>query len=209
MKLITTWNTILLTGGSLDNAAQLTQLPGAKKELSGIKNLFKGFNVSTYDSDESAHDLIHSTAYGESDLLHFASHGLINLEYPELSKLILPGQSDAGISNYLTPFDVRQSSLSAKLVVLSACETTGVNSFTFDSNLGFVSEFLHSGAGAVVASLWPVPDTFTQEFMLEFYSALLQGISAPEALAEAKRRYHTSDKGSDDLNWSSFQIYFR
>jgi CHAT domain-containing protein len=148
-------------------------------------------------------------AYRESDLLHFASHGLINLEYPELSKLMLPGQSDAGISNYLTPVDIRQSSLSAKLVVLSACETTGVNSFIFDSHLGFVSEFLNSGAGAVVASLWPVSDTFTREFMLGFYSALLSGISAPQALTAIKRRYLVNEETSSDLNWSSFQIYIK
>ena len=99
--------------------------------------------------------------------------------------------------------------LSADLVVLSACETTGVNSFQFDTNMGFVSEFLHAGAGAVLASLWPVSDRFAHEFMEDFYAQLLQGAGIPGALAEAKRRNLARDEHRDTLYWPSFQLYVR
>jgi hypothetical protein len=45
--------------------------------------------------------------------------------------------------------------------------------------------------------------------MLGFYSALLSGISAPQALTATKRRYLANEETSSDLNWSSFQIYIK
>ena len=146
-------------------------------------------------------------AFSGADLIHIASHGTIDFEYPELSRLILSGQPYGGTPDYLTPLDIRQVSIKADLVVLSACETTGHNNFHFDSHLGFVSEFLQMGAGAVIASLWPVSDQNTHKFMVNFYSALLEGAQIPDALIRTKREHLHTLQGSSIRNWASFQIY--
>jgi len=203
------WARIFLAGELTESSAGRAQLPGAEIELNTMKTLFSGAEIAEYSGNEPVSGFTHAGAFADAELIHFASHARINLEYPELSRIMLSGASGSNAGHYLTPVDIRQSALHAELVVLSACETTGVNSFTFDSNLGFVSVFLQSGADAVVASLWPVGDTFTRAFMKDFYSALLTGMSAPEALATTKRRFMAAGKAGGPLDWASFQIYLR
>lgn len=199
------WQEVLLLGGPSARNAGLTGLPSAAREIDGLAVLLAGKSITRNSSEGLRPDWIHGPAYGSADVIHLASHAQVNLEYPELSRLML--SADAGPAAYLTPLDLRRVPIKADLVVLSACETTGVNAFSFDSNLGFVPAFLHSGARAVVASLWPVADAFTAEFMLGFYEAMLQGAHAPQALAQVKRRYIADPADRRDLSWPSFQIY--
>jgi CHAT domain-containing protein len=201
------WQRILLAGSAAGEGAMQSVLPGAAREIEDIARLFSGREVTTLTGDEFRSDLLTGQAFADADLMHFASHAEINLEFPELSRLFLSASPDSGDENYLSSMDLRRVPNRADLVVLSACETTGINSFTFDSNLGFVSGFLQTGARTVVASLWPVPDQYTRKFMQDFYSALLQGVSVPEALFATKRLY--IDRAVEPPNWPSFQVYTR
>jgi len=200
------WRQVLLAG---DPVGVEMKLPRAAEEIHSISRLFDGMEIRQLTLENLNPGLLRDGFYTEADLFHFASHGDINLEYPELSRLMLSGDEETGESVYLTPLDIGRIPITADLVVLSACSTTGVNSFSFDSNLGFVSEYLQAGAGAVVASLWPVSDHFAREFMQDFYTSLLQGKSAPRALAAAKRRHYAGEETTANLEWPSFQIYVR
>lgn len=201
------WKEIYLAGGPINLNGEHTELAGASTEIDDIARLFENRRVQKISGESLNRASIIGPAFSAADLIHIASHGTINLDYPELSRLILSGGPNGGTPDYLTPLDIRQLSVKADLVVLSACETTGYNSFYFDSNLGFVSEFLRSGASAVIASLWPVSDRETQKFMVNFYSALLQGGQIPEALVHAKREHLRVLQSDSIRGWASFQIY--
>ena len=73
-----------------------------------------------------------------------------------------------GGSAYVTPADLEGMTLAARLVVLSACETVGVNRFDFDNRLAFVTQLLRQSEALVVASLWPVSDGVTASLMADF-----------------------------------------
>lgn len=76
----------------------------------------------------------------------------------------------------LTVDDINNVKLNAKLVVLSAH-----NSLEPISSLGVANlsdSWLRAGAGAVLLSLWPVPETAAKILLRAFYSALLQGARA-------------------------------
>ena len=201
------WQRILLAGSAAGEDATQTGLPGAAREIEDIARFFSDREVTTLTGEEFRSDLLTGHAFSDADLMHFASHAEIDLEFPELSRLFLSPNPDSGDLNYLSPMDLREVPNRADLVVLSACETTGINSFTFDSNLGFVSGFLQTGAGTVVASLWPVPDQYTRKFMQDFYSALLRGMSVHEALSATKRAY--IHRAVEPPIWPSFQVYTR
>lgn len=200
------WQRVFLAG---DPTGVTVELPGASREIDALSRMFNGPQVTVIREAQLKSGFLQDEHYARADLFHFAGHGEINLEYPELSRLMLSGGDVNGGDSYLTPLEIGRVPLSADLVVLSACETTGVNSFQFDTNMGFVSEFLHAGAGAVLASLWPVSDRFAHEFMEDFYAQLLQGAGIPGALAEAKRRNLARDEHRDTLYWPSFQLYVR
>jgi CHAT domain-containing protein len=201
------WQRVLFAGDPLGAADSKPALPSAGKELEHLVPLFDGKSVVTRSGKRLGAGLFEDPAFHSADLIHLASHSQINLEYPELSKLDVSTTDSHGGLGYLTPMDLRGRQLSANLVVLSACETTGVNRFAFDSNLGFVQAFLNAGSNSVVAALWPVSDAFAADFMLDFYANMLDGDEPFQALARAKRRYMEEVSSDDGLAWASFQIY--
>jgi len=198
------WQVFLLAGNPLTGNG-LAALPSASRELDGLAELLKGGSVTSATGTQLDPGLFGRTEFASADVIHLASHARIDLEYPELSRLMV--SSIGGQETFLTPLDLRGTAMNADLVVLSACETSGVNNYYFDSNLGFVSAFLESGAGAVVATLWPVGDAFATDFVLAFYAALLDGKNTPQALAEAKRRMIAEAAASGLPAWPAFQIY--
>lgn len=87
-----------------------------------------------------------------------------NVDLPSLNDLIL------------TVDDINNVKLNAKLVVLSAhCSMEQINSTGVAS---LSDSWLRAGAGAVLLSLWPVPETAAKILLRAFYSALLQGARA-------------------------------
>jgi CHAT domain-containing protein/tetratricopeptide (TPR) repeat protein len=96
-----------------------------------------------------------------------------------------PGKDD-GI---LTALEVAELELGdVELAVLSACETgLGEEVAGGEGLLGLQRAFQVAGAGAVVASLWTVPDTPTQNLMSRFYrNHWRDGLPPREALRAAQ-----------------------
>ena len=91
---------------------------------------------------------------------------------------------------------------------MSACETVGHNAFDFDSRLGFVTQLVRQSDALVIASLWPVSDRATSEFMQTFYQLLAVSGNAPEALQAAKLLYRRT-VDSDNRSWAAFQLFTR
>jgi CHAT domain-containing protein len=101
---------------------------------------------------------------GELDVLHLACHASFDPDDPLLSRLYL---ADGPLYGYeLTNLRARP-----RLVVFSACETARHERLPGDEVLGLVRPFLAGGAGAVVATLWEVPDASTAALMADFYRA--------------------------------------
>jgi CHAT domain-containing protein len=121
---------------------------------------------------------------GEAGLLHFAVHGELNEADPMASALLLaPGEGEDG------RFEVREifsTELSAKLVVLSACETGLGKLSRGDELVGLQRAFLYAGTPAVVTTLWKVDDRASFLLMRSFYDALA-GTGPAEALRAAQR----------------------
>lgn len=76
----------------------------------------------------------------------------------------------------LSAADVVTMKLSAKLIVLSSYHSVEPISGWGVNNLA--SSWLNAGAGAILISLWPVPETAAKILLRAFYSALLQGARA-------------------------------
>lgn len=87
-----------------------------------------------------------------------------NMEMPPLSDFLLNAT------------DIAAMKLNAKLVVLSSYHSTEMMSGGGIASLS--GSWLCAGAGAVLVSLWPVPETAAKILLRAFYSALLQGARA-------------------------------
>jgi CHAT domain-containing protein len=71
------------------------------------------------------------------------------------------------------------------MVVLSACDTGRGQVQVGEGVLGLRRAFQQAGAQTVLASLWKVPDTETEQLMTAFLRRWLGGADKSEALRQA------------------------
>jgi CHAT domain-containing protein len=74
------------------------------------------------------------------------------------------------------------------LVTLSGCETGVGLSVRREGSVGIQRAFLIAGARHVLATLWPIRDVETVDFMKAFYARVVQGGEAPPAALSAVQR---------------------
>ncbi len=142
-------------------------------------------------------------------IVHFATHGLINSEYPELSGLVLSlvdenGKPQDGFLRMSEIFNLR---LPADLVVLSACQTALGKEIKGEGLVGLTRGFMYAGAERVVASLWQVDDQATAQLMRHFYRGMLKdGLRPAAALRAAQIEMSRISRWSSPYYWAGFVI---
>ncbi|MBO0724406.1 MAG: CHAT domain-containing protein, partial [Blastocatellia bacterium] len=155
------------------------------------------------------HQLAISGELSRYRIIHFATHGLINSEHPELSGLVLSlvdenGRPQDGFLRMSEIFNLR---LPADLVVLSACQTALGKEIKGEGLVGLTRGFMYAGAQRVVASLWEVDDQATSELMRRFYRGMLkEGLRPAAALREAQIEMSGSPRWSSPYYWAGFVI---
>ncbi|HEX7285841.1 MAG TPA: CHAT domain-containing tetratricopeptide repeat protein [Candidatus Angelobacter sp.] len=142
-------------------------------------------------------------------IIHFATHGLLNSEHPELSGLVLSLVDKKGKpqNGFLTLQDIYNLNLPADLVVLSACETGLGKEISGEGLIGLTRGFMYAGATRVVASLWKVSDAATAQLMAEFYRGMEKdGLPPAAALRAAQIAMWKQTRWRHPYYWAAFQI---
>jgi CHAT domain-containing protein len=172
-----------------DARAGFTRLPFSRYEAESIIALTpKGTGLKATDFNASR-DLAMSRQLSQYRILHFATHGLLNSERPELSGLVfsLIDREGKPQDGFLRLYEIYNLQLNADLIVLSACETGLGKEIKGEGLIGLTRGFMYSGAPRVVASLWNVDDLATAELMKLFYQRMLKdGMPAGAALRAAQ-----------------------
>lgn len=197
--------TSLLTRLLRDSA--LARLPGTRREAEAIAALGGGrVRVQLKLGRAATRDFVLSGGMAGYPLLHVATHGLVDLEYPELSALLLADHAGAGPA-FLRPGDIARLDLNATLVVLSGCDTGHGRVFAGSGAFSLARPFLIAGARQVLASLWKVDDHRTALFMERFYHHLLTDSLEPaEALARTQRWMRQQPATAHPYYWTGFVL---
>jgi len=141
--------------------------------------------------------------------VHFATHGILNSEHPELSGIVLSLVDERGqrADGFLRLNEIYNLNLSADLVVLSACQTGLGKEIRGEGLVGLTRGFMYAGAPRVVASLWKVDDAATAELMKRFYQGMLKDNLAPAAaLRAAKVEMWKQKRWSAPFYWAAFEL---
>lgn len=141
-------------------------------------------------------------------VVHVAAHAMIDDRVPRRTALVLgPSAEDDGL---LQLNEIATLTLDADLVVLSTCESHAGRTIRGEGLASLSRAFMHSGARAVTASLWPVVDVETSRLMTHFYTALGQGVTADEALRRAQlKMIETGGPSALPANWAAFVVMGR
>lgn len=158
---------------------------------------------------QASREMAMSSRLAEYRVVHFATHGLVNNDHPELSGLVLSLVNRHGKpqDGFLDLQDIYNLHLPVNLVVLSGCETGLGKEINGEGLIGLTRGFMYAGASRVMASLWSVSDQATAEFMAAFYKALEQEKMLPAAaLREAQMEMRKQDMWKSPYYWAAFQL---
>ncbi|MEP6902475.1 MAG: CHAT domain-containing tetratricopeptide repeat protein [Actinomycetota bacterium] len=140
-------------------------------------------------------------------ILHFATHGFLDQQNPDLSGLVLSlyDEKRTPQNGFLRVIDLYSLHLNADLVVLSACQTGLGKETDGEGIVGLTSGFMFAGASGVVSSLWKVEDAATAELMKRFYRAMLKENQTPSAaLRIAQNELRQIPRFRNPNNWAGF-----
>jgi tetratricopeptide (TPR) repeat protein len=172
-----------------------SRLPHAAKEAQFVAGLFPDGEAFV---DEHATLATLRAHAGGADVVHLACHAEFRNDNPMFSALHLH-------DGPLTVESVESLKLKQGTVVLSACETGLAELGSGDEMVGLVRAFLVAGASRVVASLWPVDDEITVDFMAHFYGALCGGRSPAAALRLAQNE--VMQRHPHPFFWAAFTLH--
>jgi len=198
------------------SAINVDRLPGAHYEAKAIQQKVTADSsaehainrVSMVTGSAASRDYVTTGGLQGYGILHFATHGVIDADIPELSGLVVSGDQTNGDNiSYLRPHDIAQLQLDADLVVLSGCETGIGKSLAGEGLMSLTRPFFVAGARQVVSSLWKVSDQATAALMEHFYTHLLDdSLPAEKALQMAKDDMRADPQWQHPYFWAGFVI---
>jgi CHAT domain-containing protein/Tfp pilus assembly protein PilF len=140
-------------------------------------------------------------------ILHFATHGILDSEHPELSAIVLSLVDERGQpqNGFIRLNEIYNLNLPADLVMLSACQTGLGKEIRGEGLIGLTRGFMYAGAARVGTSLWKVDDAATAALMGRFYQAMLkEGKSSGAALRVAQLYMLKQRRWQSPYYWAAF-----
>ncbi|MDX9980708.1 MAG: CHAT domain-containing protein, partial [Lentisphaeria bacterium] len=204
---------LAVTASRSSRQGEWKNLPGTLAEVEAIGTLFPDARVLTGDDAAESRLKAMATAgeLANYRVLHFATHGMVVPDSPELSALVLSQTEPAGADRedgFLSMGEVAKLRLAADLVTLSACETGLGRIYSGEGVVGLGQAFLVAGANGVTLSLWQVADESTKDLMVAVYGLVeKEGMPFAQALTRVKREFIKNRKYSHPFYWAPFVYY--
>lgn len=190
----------------------LARLPGTGQEARSIERLVDKNSAMVVVGVDANKSSVMAAPFLDNDIIHFATHGVVDDVEPRRSGLVLSAFSNAGepIDRFLSASDIAQLTINSKLVVLSGCETGAGRIVSGEGVHSLSQAFLTAGARQVVSSLWRIPDQATAQLMTAFYEQLLVAGVRPEiALINAQNALRQDRRWREPYFWAGFTIVGR
>ena len=142
--------------------------------------------------------------------VHFATHGVLNNEHPELSGLVLSLLDEKGndTDGFLRLVEIYNLKLPAEMVTLSACRTGLGKEVKGEGLMSLTRSFMYAGAARVLVSLWDVNDASTAALMTRVYQNILQEKLTPAAaLRKAQNALRQDARWAAPYYWAAFTLH--
>jgi CHAT domain-containing protein len=190
--------------------SNIPRLPASLKEAKAIMAVTPRSEGTMAVGFEASRARIMSEELKNYRIIHFATHGILDSEHPEMSGLILSMVDREGHAQdgYLRLHDIYGLDVRADLVVLSACRTGLGRSVQGEGLIGLTRGFMYAGSKSVVASLWKVDDEATAELMKNFYTYMLRdGLTPAAALRAAQQAIRATGRWRSPYFWAGFVLH--
>ncbi|PYP90000.1 MAG: hypothetical protein DMF61_02015 [Blastocatellia bacterium AA13] len=150
----------------------LQDLPEAEAEVKAIARLY-GPTSKVYVGSAAREELA-KAEMPRCDVLHFATHGILDDHDPMYSHIVLSRDSaDKNEDGLLEAREIMALDLKARIAVLSACDTARGHISAGEGVIGMSWAFFVAGCPTTVVSQWRVNSASTSQLMIEFHRNLL------------------------------------
>jgi CHAT domain-containing protein len=204
---VDTLENVFIAGHPQDYSSNYLSHLDTSTEIGAVADFFVGPGLNIVQGTALLPDEFVSEQLQSADLVHLSMPGVINLKYPEQSKLELSGDEDQLERATIGPTDIRQQPLSAKLVYLSTTRTQDHSRSNFSNQPALITDFQSAGAKAVIADLWGSNGRAAEALIMRFYNRLLQSKDISGSLRDAKLHYLRSQGHNGIYDWAGFQLF--
>jgi CHAT domain-containing protein len=146
----------------------LGRLPDAAREVQALRALY-GQRASVRTGPEATESTLKREA-GHFDIVHLATHGLVDHRWPMYSALLLAGSENE--DGLLEAREILSLPLHAELVVLSACDTARGPIVGGEGMVGLSWAVLAAGSPRAIATQWSVGSASAARLMIAFHRRL-------------------------------------
>jgi CHAT domain-containing protein/Tfp pilus assembly protein PilF len=191
----------------------LEPLPDAERQVKTLGRIYGAENSKIYVGAEAREERFKSEARN-FQILHLATHGVLNNRNPMYSHLLLAQTGGAVAEDgLLEARELMKLDLNADLAVLSACETARGRVGKGEGMIGLTWALFVAGAPTTVVSRWKVRSDSTAELMVEFHRKLKTGLdsksagaSVSAALREAALKLKRDSRFRHPFHWAGFVV---
>ncbi len=188
--------------------SNVSSLPATENEVKEIAMVCrqKNYDVRTLLFQEAQEKTIKTENLQNYSVLHFATHGYVDEESPELSQIYL-SKDDLEDGN-LFMGEIFNLRMNADLVTLSACEVGLGKISKGEGVIGLGRAFLYAGAKNLIISLWRISDDSTARLMILFYTHyfLQNSPNYAFALQKAKLEILAMKQFERPYYWAAFLL---
>ncbi|MGH9440941.1 MAG: CHAT domain-containing protein [Thermoanaerobaculia bacterium] len=191
---------------AVERGPELGPLPDAEDEVRAIGRLY-GSGRSEVRVGTEAREHVFKEEAGRFDVIHLATHGLLDDGAPMYSSVVLgaaAGEQDE--DGLLEAREIADLSLHADLVVLSACQTGRGMFHAGEGIIGLSWALLAAGTPTAVVADWKTDSVATSRLMVDLHRRLLAGDGKAEALRGAELSLRRDPRYAHPYYWAAFEV---
>jgi len=195
----------------------LEPLHGTRRELEATRQVLKAPKSSLYLGERATETIFKAAPLASTRVLSLATHGLVaremsGIEHPGLV-FTPPAEATERDDGLLSAAEIAQLTLSARWVILSACNTASSEQPSGEALSGLARAFFFAGAQSLIVSHWYVRDDVPEKLIPEVLRRERNGsITRAEALQQAIQSLRTGQLDADDASlahpaiWGPFAL---
>jgi CHAT domain-containing protein/tetratricopeptide (TPR) repeat protein len=184
-----------------------TPLPQSETEVRRIAALYGAARSRVHLGADAREEAVKAEA-GGYDVLHFATHGVLDDHNALYSRLVFSTPHAEGEDGQLEAREIMRLDLHARLAVLSACDTGRGRVGSGEGMIGMTWALFVAGVPTSVVSQWKVDSQSTAELMVELHRALRssRGTTVAQALRRAALATRANPRYRHPFYWAPFVV---
>jgi len=200
---------VFIAGSPQDYSAWVESRLATSPEIQAVAEQFIGPGLHIVQGRALLRDEFDDTRLQRAELVHLSMPAVMDFDQRQRSGLMLSEpRRDAG-REMLSLTDISANRLQARLVFLSASRIQGEIDATFAGQPALVTDYLATGAHAIIAGSWRPASQLATELVTGFYRSLAVSNDITGAMTQSKRDYLRKYNNDGSRSWAAYQLYIR